>query len=227
MNNLIPTDYRGFAIHKKNLHAYEESTVLVSASLASIPYVVVSSEKDVKSDMIPVGDIKFIQGVLGYKVKPNYYTFESLLKRNIWYTDEWPLGRKVFIKPADEYKRFTGFVTNGGYRRKKRGPYVCSDVIKVKNEWRYYLGSELEQGFWYAGQDECKDSPALESFGIDFSGLYGCLDMGECEDGSIVLIEYQHAFSCGWYGKGIKDGEKYAKWIAYGYADMVKSKVKE
>ena len=50
MNNLIPTDYRGFAIHKKNLQAYEESTVLVASSLESIPYVVVSGVKDVEME---------------------------------------------------------------------------------------------------------------------------------------------------------------------------------
>lgn len=227
MNNIIPSDYRGFAIHKKNIRAYEEATVLSTCILESIPYVVVSGYKNVKSDMIPVGDIKFIQAVVGTKVKPQYYPFESLLKRKVWYTDEWPLGKVVFIKPADEYKRFTGFITNGGYRRKKRGPYVCSEVIKIKNEWRYYLGSGMDEGFWYAGQDECKESPALGSFGIDFNNMYGCLDMGELEDGSIILVEYQHAFSCGWYGKGVQDGSKYAKWLAYGYADMVRSKAKE
>lgn len=71
MNNIIPPDYRGFAIHKKNIKAHEESTVFSTCILESIPYVVVSGYKDVKPDMIPVGDIKFIQDVLGYKVKSN------------------------------------------------------------------------------------------------------------------------------------------------------------
>ena len=214
-------DYKGFALQRKNIGCYEEQTVSCSAVLNKVPFKLFQNAKDVPRDFIPVGDCKFVQSVLGKNIIPNYYpiVLEKYLKRKIWYSDKWPLGEKVFIKPSDEYKRFTGFVTNGTYKGKKRGPYVLSEVIKIKNEFRYYLGTDMG-GFWYAGQDEDKPAPILPLIDLKDCKI-GCLDMGETEKGELILIEWQHPFSCGWYGKGVKDGEKYTQWLIDGYLEIV------
>lgn len=213
-------DYKGFALQRKNIGYYEEQTIISSAVLNKIPFKIFQDAKGIPKDLVPVGDCPFVQDVIGRSIIPNYYpkSLEKYLKREIWFSDKWPLGKKVFIKPSDKYKRFTGFVTSGTYKGKKKPPYVLSKVIKIKNEWRYYLGSNMV-GFWYAGEDEEKVAPAL----VDLPKMeynVGCLDMGETFDGDLVLIEWQHAFSCGWYGKGVSDGEKYAQWLIDGYREI-------
>jgi hypothetical protein len=212
-------NYKGFALQRKNISCYEEQTVCTSAALNKIPFKIFQDGKDVPKDLIPVGDCKFVQSVLGRKIIPNYYPIqlEQYLRRKVWHSDRWPLKR-VFVKPSDQYKRFTGFVTNGTYRGKKKGPYILSDIIQIKNEWRYYLGTKMD-GFWYSGQDEEKIAPTLPDFPkMEYN--IGCLDMGETFDGELILIEWQHPFSCGWYGKGVNDGEEYTQWLIDGYMEI-------
>ena len=218
--NILPDGYVGFAIDKAYRSDNEASAIITTACLDRIPYRIVQKPTDVQDNEIAVGNIKFIQKVLGKIVTPNYYPeyLDSFLKRKTWFTNEWPLGKKVFIKPSDEYKRFTGFITNGGYKGKKRGPYVCSEVIKITNEWRYYVcnGIVLCAG-WYAGTNDVEvPAPPLDvTFNKD---LCACVDMGTLENGELVLIEQQHAFACGWYGKMTPFSIRlYAQWIAYGW----------
>lgn len=174
--------------------------------------------KKVPNDFIPCGSVEWCLKILGRPVTPDYYPefLKPYLHRDVWQTNEWPLGEKVFIKPADKYKRFTGFVTNGGYRGKKRGPYWCSNVVAFKNEWRYYIshGKILDTG-WYWG-DELNVPPA-PVLGFDISSDYcGALDFGDM-DGYLVLVEANHPFACGWYGT---DYRKYTQWIVNGWHYM-------
>ena len=139
--------------------------------------------KKVPEDFIPCGTVEWCLKILGKPVTPDYYPdfLKAFLFRKVWQTNEWPLGEKVFIKPADKYKRFTGFVTNGGYRGKKRGPYWCSNVVTFKNEWRYYIsyGKILDTG-WYWG-DELNTPPA-PVLGFDIPSDYcGALDFGDMD----------------------------------------------
>ena len=119
----------------------------------------------------------------------------------------------MFIKPADKEKRFQARITNGGYKGKKKPPYWCSDIVNFTNEWRYYVSNgEILTGEWYKGDEiACPDAPILN---ITFPrGFCGAVDMG-LVDNKITLVEVNHPFSCGWYGK---NHELYAKWIINGW----------
>ena len=224
MNNILPIGYEGFMIDSSYKLDYEAQVILTTCILNRIECKVIKGYKDYIEGYIPIGNIKFIKSIMGKVITPEYYPayLNAYLKRKVWCSDSWPLGERVFIKPADEYKRFNGFVTNGGYRGKKRGPYVCSEVVKFINEWRYYIcNGENLGGYWYAGMaDVVKDAPKLDI--VFDKGTCLCLDMGEIEGGEIILVEAQHPFSCGWYGKNTpSEGMKYAKWCAYGWGSMV------
>jgi len=139
------------------------------------------------------------------------------LYRKIWKAEKWPLGRRVFIKPADKYKRFTGFITNGGYRKKKKPPYWCSDVVSFQNEWRYYVtnGKVVASGWYWGDEQNTPDAPTLD---IGFPDDYcGAVDLGTLETGELALVEANHPFACGWYGT---DHKAYALWLADGWKYM-------
>ncbi len=217
--NILPPGYKGFMVHKEYSRDYEAQVILTSCSINNFPFRLIRDAKDYDANWIPVGNIKFIQDIIGKIVTPDYYPefFSKYIQRRIWRPEKWPLDDKVFIKPADEYKRFNGFVTNGGYKGKKRGPYICSEVVKFRNEWRYYVcQGEILYAGWYAGAEIDKEAPVLDIV-LD-RNLCLCLDMGELLTGELRLVESQHPFSCGWYGKNtIKEADIYARWVANGW----------
>jgi hypothetical protein len=133
--------------------------------------------------------------------------------RKIWIEYKWPL-KKISIKPADHHKRFTGFVTSGTYSGKKKGPFVCSDIVHFKNEWRYYVSyGRLIGAYWYWGDmDDPIDAPKIDiKFPCDWCGT---ADFGELEDGRIELVECHPPFACGWYGR---KHEEYAEFLTLGW----------
>ena len=179
---------------------------------------------EVPEGFIPVGTVQWCEGVLGGCVTPDYYPefLKDHLFREVWRQDHWPTGRAVFVKPADRYKRFDGFVTKGGYKGMKSGPFWCSGLRTFKNEWRYYVadGKVLEAG-WYSGDEEkMPEAPELK---IKIPKNYcGALDFGIMSGypKRFALVEANHPFACGWYGK---DHRKYVEWCAKGWNYMLKN----
>lgn len=172
-------------------------------------------------EYIVIGSIGWIESYLG-QFKPDYYPsfLSDWFGRNIWETNKWPLNQKVFIKPSDKYKRFNGFVTNGGYKGKKKAPYICSDVVTFVDEWRYYIANgKVIFSAWYAGQNEGIPSPELD---IEWPTDYcGAVDFGSTIDGRILLVEAQHPYGIGWYGK-TSDHEQFIEWSIAGWRYMKK-----
>lgn len=81
-----------------------------------------NNPEEVPKDFIPAGTIHWCDQFLPPDKRiPDYYPefLSSYLYRKVWKTNEWPLNQKVFIKPSDRHKRFNGFITTGGYRRKR------------------------------------------------------------------------------------------------------------
>jgi hypothetical protein len=168
-------------------------------------------------DYVPYGDVSWFIKLTGMNPKPNYYPgfLSSYLGRKVWTIDTgWPYNQKVFIKPSDRYKRFTGFVTDGTYKGKKHGPYICSEVVQFTNEWRYYIvNGKILTAKWYIGSEEDKPAPLLNiNWPSDFCGA---VDFGEVGD-KVLLVEAHHPFSCGWYGS-INDNEEYGQWCISGW----------
>lgn len=209
-----------FAIQKEEASSREGIAVHQTCVLEKWPVTIVSKPIDLlASGYTPCGTVEWVLNAFGKEVAPDYYPdfLRPYLFRKVWKTDEWPLGSKVFIKPADKYKRFTGFVTNGGYSKKKRGPYWCSEVVHFKNEWRYYIsnGKVVASG-WYWGDDEQSEPPLLD---INFPvGYCGAVDFGIISSGELALVEANHPFACGWYGTNHK---AYALWLAEGWKSLI------
>jgi hypothetical protein len=203
-----------FAIQKSRVHYKEEMAILQYAIINKIPYKFCKKKENVPINYIPVGSVEWCSNFLdSSNITPNYYPefLNKYLHRKIWRTNKWP-SENVFIKPADRYKRFAGFVINKD-NKKKRGPFWCSEVVDFVNEWRYYIASgEIIAAEWYKGDESEPDPPELD---ITFDSNYcAALDFGELSTGEIALIEAQLPFACGWYGK---DYKIYAKWIIVGW----------
>jgi len=179
------------------------------------------STPTIEDGFIPVGCIEWISRILGKTITPNYYPdfLRPHLNRNIWEADKWPLGEKVFIKPSDKHKRFTGFCTNGRYKGKKKGPYWCSDIIHFDNEWRYYVANgKVMTAEWYHGDEvNTPDAPSIDHIEIP-KDYFGAIDFG-MYNGKLTLVEANEPFSCGWYGK---DHFKYAEWLTLGWINRDK-----
>lgn len=221
-------DIKGFALQtqfkRSNIeHCDREETAIITyCILKQIPYKFCNRAEDRPDGFLPCGTVKWCEKFLPpEKTTPDYYPdfLKDYFFRNIWKTDTWPLGDRVFIKPADRHKRFTGLVTTGGYRKKKKGPYWCSDVVSFTNEWRYYVANgEILTGEWYDGDEiNTPDAPKID---INIPPDYcGALDFGTLKTGELALVEANSPYACGWYGK---DNDLYVEWLIKGWNYLLK-----
>jgi hypothetical protein len=219
-------DYcKGFAI-QRNYSGWETKCLTTVAVLNKIPFRGIRNPDYVEDGWIPSGTVAWVSSVLGENITPNYFPKflkKDWVKRKVWYQEKWSL-QKVFIKPADKYKRFDGFITSGGWDGKKRGPYWCSEVVKFIDEWRYYIAyGKVIGGYWYLGiDDDPKSTPELN---IKYPDNWcGTADFGRLEDGDIELIECHSPFACGWYGK---NHEEYAEFLTLGWKWLTEKSYKE
>lgn len=205
---------KGFAIQKTHCD-WEGKSLTIVGALEQIPCKLIYDAKHVPDGWVPSGTVKWIEQVLGTRIKPYYFPsfLSKWVSRRVWETDKWPLQR-VFIKPADHHKRFNGFITSGRYSGKKRGPYVCSEVISFQDEWRYYISyGKLIGAYWYWGVgDEVKEAPHID---VQWpSDWCGTADFGILTNGEIELVEAHPPLACGWYGKRHVE---YAEFLTLGW----------
>jgi hypothetical protein len=208
---------KGFSILSGHICGKEETAILNHCILNKIPYKICHKPEDSPEGYMPCGTVEWVEKFLPKeKTVPDYYPefLKGSLYRSVWRTDTWPLGKKVFIKPADRHKRFTGVITSGGYRKKKRGPYWCSDIVVFTNEWRYYVADgKVLVGEWYSG-DEVNEPDAPELNIAIPAGYCGALDFGTLTTGEFALVEANSPYACGWYGK---KHELYSEWLIKGW----------
>jgi hypothetical protein len=209
--------YKGFALRVGDLST-EAGWITYHCLINNITLKRIPEQQPFPDDLVPSGSVEWCSKILGYPIIPNYYPnwLSSYLHRRVWRSDEWIKGVH-FVKPADRYKRFNGYVTTS--RKKKKPPFWYSDVFHFQEEFRYYVSNgKVICGEWYDGMDNLpKIAPTLN---IDIpSGYCGALDFGEDTWGNLVLVEAQHPFACGWYGPG-KDIEKYMQWLVDGWLYM-------
>jgi hypothetical protein len=214
-----------FAIQAARKSDHEASTIAVYCALNSgNSCKVVSRAKDVELDYIPVGTVPWVEEVLGHCDKPDYYPefLQGWLHRRVWAAEKWPYGSKVFIKPADRHKRFTGFLTSGTWKGKKKPPYWCSERVNFVTEWRWYVAAgKVIDARWGSGEE----SP-VPDLNIEWpADYYAAVDFGQLDNGKIALVESNSPFSCGWYGP-LGEGKTYVQWLAQSW-EWLKSKPKK
>lgn len=208
-------DYcKGFAIQKTHCD-WEGKALTIVGCMHQIPHKLIYDAKQVPDGWIPSGTVPWVTSVLGKEIIPDYFPsfLSPWVTRRVWFTDKWPLER-VFIKPADRHKKFNGFITSGKYSGKKRGPYVCSEVVSFQDEWRYYVAyGKLIGAHWYWGNgDNPKEAPQIN---VQWPANWcGTADFGILTDGRIELVETHPPFACGWYGK---KHEEYAEFLSFGW----------
>ena len=220
MKNVNLYFYKGLAlmIKDKSLGA---NRLHLFCLIKNIPLIRIHKKEKCPDDYIPCGSVEWCTNSLGFNVIPDYYPewAKDHLYRKVWKSSEWLLGKKLFVKPADRYKRFTGFVTDGYYKKKKKPPLWYSEIIKFENEWRYYISNgKIICSGWYSGDEiNTPDAPELNiEIPKDYSGA---LDFGADQKGRMVLVESQHPFACGWYGKHEED-YLYFQWLIDGWLYM-------
>ncbi len=211
--------YKGFAILHSDM-SVEATRLRLYCSVNDVEIIKLKKTDNFPECYIPCGGVEWCESILRYHVIPDYYPewASQFLYRKVWREDEWILGKKLFVKPADRYKRFTGFVTTGTYRKKKRGQLIWSEIVNFTNEWRYYIsyGKVLCSG-WYSGDESEPCAPELT---IEIPEEYcGALDFGTLSTGEFALVESQHPFACGWYGSKDQD-ELYFQWLIDGWIYM-------
>jgi len=206
----------------------EASRLTMFCHLNDIKLIRINRNYGLEDNYIPCGSVEWCESILGKKIVPDYYPewLQDYLHRKVWKADKWPL-EKVFIKPSERYKRFTGFVTTGTYKGKKKPPYWCSEIIHFQNEWRYYIsnGKVLCSG-WYSGDEvNTPDAPELNiEIPPDFCGAvdFGWMQKFNNWGDYFSLIEVNHPYACGWYGPREQD-HLYFEWLASGWEYMKKN----
>ena len=215
----------GFCIVQGD-HSLEANRLSIYCLLNDIPLKKVKIGENYNWNLVPCGSVEWCLWSLRKEIKPDYYPvwLQDLLHRKVWEDNKWILGRKLFVKPSDRYKRFTGFVTTGTYSKKKKPPFWYSEVIYFENEWRYYITDGIiTSAGWYWGDEvntpEPPVHPALEALKCIPKDFCGAIDFGMTKDGKFALIEVQHPFACGWYGTQEYD-ESYFQWLIDGWNYM-------
>ena len=211
--------FRGFCIVNTD-KSPEANQISMYCLTKDIPLLKVSLKEKCPTDYIPSGSVEWCTNSLGYIPIPNYYPdwCAHLLYRNVWKSNEWEFKR-VFCKPADKHKRFTGFKTFGTYKKKKKPPFWYSDIVEFKDEYRYYVSNgKIIFADWYWNEQN-RDGEIIEPPLLDLDipkGWCGTIDMGYLSTGEFALIECHPPFSCGWYG-GSKNIEIYMQWLVDGW----------
>jgi len=213
--------YDGFVLTKGDTSP-EAVSLSIFCLLNSIPLIYIPQNQIIPHNYIPCGGVEWCEQTLGKHITPDYYPewASEYLYRKVWLEDKWILEKKLFVKPADRYKRFNGFITTGTYKQKKKGKLIWSEIIHFDNEWRYYIshGIVLTSG-WYSGDDV--NTPNAPELNINIPKEYcGALDFGMTNHG-LTLIESQHPFACGWYGPKEQD-YLYFQWLIEGWIYMKK-----
>jgi hypothetical protein len=217
-NKLNLKGYIGFALIQGD-SSLEAGRLSVYCLLNDVKLIRVVKTERCPDSYIPCGSVEWCIQSLGKEITPDYYPewAKQYLYRKVWKEDKWILGKKLFVKPADRYKRFTGFVTTGTYKKKKKGRLIWSEVVQFTNEWRYYVsaGKILCNGWYWGDEINTPDAPELT---IDIpKDYYGALDFGTLKDGTLALVESQHPFACGWYGTQEQD-YLYFQWLIDGWS---------
>lgn len=174
--------------------------------------------------ILVVGSIDFVHAALRQMNRPipanDCYPacIRPFLNRKVWegtlrdFHDDYG---KVFIKPRNNLKKFTGrvFYSPDSYPLQhigKNTPVYFSEVVEWKSEWRYYIGNN----FWqvetdcYEGDPNVRPDPEVLKHiftAMKAANLHtpNVIDIGVLSTGETAVIEVNDAYSVG-YLPGIR-----------------------
>ena len=179
---------------------------------------------DIEAGVMISGSVEIVQKALNRSFTPEYFPqfTKEFTGREIWYANKLDdIQEKTFIKPADSYKRFDGFIYDPLklYEDIPEGPYELQTLVEILKEGRYYIayGDIICDG-WYSQDPEAEESespPLPMNLKIPKSWC-GTIDVAELKSGEIVIVETHLPFSVGWYGNS-KDFIKYGIWLEKGW----------
>jgi hypothetical protein len=170
--------------------------------------VVVGAIKDIHTALQSMG----IDRPLPIDYPPELHPF---LGRKIWKSTIDLLAESrqwgIFIKPANECKKFTGrAILNSqdlikcGDLSDGRQEVLCSELVNFRSEWRCFvrydriLGVHLYQGDWrFAGDPKVIES-AVAAYKSAPAGY--AIDFGVTDTGETLLIEVNDGYALGNYG---------------------------
>lgn len=193
-----------FALQYKAQTPVEEHAIIMACNVTDgHTYKIYNNHKDVPEGSCPIGTVEWCEKVYDYSFTPDHYPefLKHRLLREIWYDTKWPQQEGLFVKPAYRYKAWDAKITRSGYSGKKKGPYWISEQVEFTCEWRYYIANgKVLFGEWYDGIEE-EDCPPFPS-DISIPDTYcGVIDLGRIKDRGIALVEANHPYAVGWYGK--------------------------
>ncbi len=202
---LIQSEYEGREALAVVSYALKNNLAVKYLPIHAVP------NRPLDANEIPVGSVEFVENCLKTTIKPDYFPefVKPLVRRKV-------LEGRLFFKPTDRYKRFTGFID-------ELKDIQVQELATWDNEFRHYItnGKEVAWG-WYKGCDEEAKAPNLTGLQIPYFWC-GTIDIGTYtnEHGGIgvEVIECHHPFSCGWYGEKA-DGDKYVEWLINGWKYM-------
>lgn len=116
--------YRGFCLERGDCSP-EANNIKIICMVKDIPIISTNSKDKCPIDYVPSGSVEFCLRFLGRNITPEYYPdwCKHLLYRNVWKGNKW-LKKRVFVKPADKFKRFNGFLSNGDIKVKRNHPTI-------------------------------------------------------------------------------------------------------
>jgi hypothetical protein len=214
--------YSGFCIDRLDFSP-EASNISVYCLVKDIELLKIKADETSPLGYIPSGSVEFCSRALGRNITPDYYPewCKSILYRKVWRSDKWSF-EKVFVKPADSYKRFTGYVNQDIPMRKEDPPIWNSEVVEFRDEYRYYVSNgKIVSAHWYMNKHmlnpENPDPPNLD---IEIPTYWcGTIDLGYLSTGELALVECHAPMACGWYGYGC-DIEVYMQWLVDGWLSL-------
>lgn len=206
---------------------HEEALLKDHASTLGIPTFGMTWKPFSRGRFLPqrgdvvAGSVKFVRAALKALGKepptqnPYPDAMRPWLRRKVWPVAS--LGRAldqelpVFVRPANRWKRFTGFVAESHsppqvYGVSRREPVWCSEVVRFVSEWRcYVVANELRHiGFAKYGGDRGRRpnehviAHAISAFKPFAPSAYA-VDFGVLDSGTTALIELNDGFSVGAY----------------------------
>lgn len=169
---------------------------------------------------VVAGSVKFVRAALtSHGLTPptqNPYPVELApwLHRRVWRVAS--LGKAlnlegpVFIRPANRWKVFTGFVADSPNPAQVHGvsrhePVWCAEVVRFVSEWRAYVARGVVRfvGFAKFGGDRSRTPDhdviraAVKAYASAPSGY--AIDFGVLDTGETALVEANDGFSVGAY----------------------------